>query len=487
MLRRAALVVALLLTAACGSTVPRAARTAAGDGLSGRASSATGATDELAGGDTGASSGVSGTSASDVSAGTSSARTGNPVTGRVASSAGAVVGARGGTVSIGIRYPNDSSGLITTTGFHGINPGDSKAMAQAVVDDINGRGGIAGRKIAPLYYPFDVTGSTAPGGGDSEQQKACAAFTEDNHVFGVVSPIVSGNVLQQCLAKRGVVFADENWNYFDGDISTDNYWDPAYPDPMRSIPALVDRLSAESFFGPGSRIGAVYQDLPNRQTVLNKALKPALAKHGLRLDGTVAWTAQNADALFAGVLQFKTAGITHVFVLDPGGLETFGWMAAAESQNYRPKYALDTRNYPVLQAGQSPAAQLANARGIGWIPSADVGVQPAAELTPADRRCLGIVAKANQDMSDPTNVRVALAYCDALEFLKQAAGDANSVLSLLSIKTGGEGLGPRYTPTGTFSATFGPKRHDGASAARDLVFDTACTCFKYTGPVFSIG
>ncbi|HZQ87448.1 MAG TPA: hypothetical protein VFA83_21570 [Acidimicrobiales bacterium] len=484
-MRRAALVLALLLTAACGSTVPRAARTAAGDGLSGASSTASG---ELGTADTAGELGSAGTGSTTGAGGATGARTASTVAGRVSASvSGAVVGARGGTVSVGIRYPNDSSGLVTGAGFRGINPGDSKAMAQAVVDDINGRGGIAGRKIAPLYYPFDVTASTAPGGGDSEQQKACAAFTEDNHVFGVVSPILSGTVLQQCLAKRGVVFVDENWNYFDGDISTDNYWDPAYPDPMRSVPALVDRLSSEGFFGAGSKIGAVYQDLPNRHPVLDKALKPALAKHGLKLDGTVAWTAENANALFAGVLQFKAAGITHVFVLDPGGLETFGWMAAAESQGYRPKYALDTRNYPVLQAGQSPSSQLANARGIGWIPSADVGVQPDKDLTPADRRCLGIVAKAGQDMSDPTNVRVALAYCDTLEFLKAAAGDASAVLSLASIKTGGEALGTRFTPTGTFAATFGPRRHDGAAAARDLVYDTTCTCFKYTGAVFSIG
>ena len=402
-------------------------------------------------------------------------------------SVAAAVGPRGGTVAIGIRYPNDSSALITGVGFTGINPGDSKAMAQAVVDDINARGGIAGRRIAPLYYPFDVTASTAPGGSDSEQQKACAAFTEDNSVFAVVSPIVSGEVLQTCLAKKGVVFVDENWNYFETDMSAAGYWDPGYPNPLRSIPALVDRLVATGFFAPVAKIGVVYQDLPNRRTVLEQALRPALARHGLKIDGTVAWTAQGADALAAGVLQFRAAGISHVFDLDPGGLETFGWMTAAESQSYRPKYAIDTRNYPFLQQGQSPPAQLANARGIGWIPSADVGVQPAADQSPLDRRCLGIVAKAGQDMSDATNVRVAMAYCDTLEFLKRAAGDASVSLTLATVKAGGEALGDRYIPTGTFSAFFGPHRHDGASTARDLVFDSTCTCFRYSGAPFSIG
>jgi len=388
---------------------------------------------------------------------------------------------------VGIRYPSNSNGLITSVGFSGVNPGDSRAMAQAVVDDINGRGGIAGRRIAPLYFPFDVTASVAPGGGDGEQQKACAAFTEDNKVFAVVSPIVSGDVLQACLAKRGVVFVDDNWNYFTTDMSAANYWDPAYPNPLRSVPALVDRLVANGFLTKNAKIGAVYQDLPSRQMLVDQALRPALVRHGLKLDSTVAWTASRADALAGGVVKFRAAGVTHVFVLDPGGLETFGWMTAAESQGYHPKYALDTRNYPFLQQGQSPANQLINACGIGWVPAADVGLRPNAELSPAERRCLAVVAKAGQNMGDATNVRVAFAYCDTLEFLKAAAGDGRAGLSLTSIKVGGEGLADRYAPTGTFSARFGPRRHDGASAARDLVFDGPCRCFRYTGPVFSIG
>jgi hypothetical protein len=231
----------------------------------------------------------------------------------------------------------------------------------------------------------------------------------------------------------------------------------------------------------------VYQDLPSRKIVLDQALRPALARHGLKVDDVIAWTAQGASALASGALRFRASGITHVFVLDPGGLETFGWMAAAESQDYRPKYAIDTRNYPFLQQGQSPPGQLANARGIGWIPSADVGVQPDSELSALERRCLGVVAKSGQNLGDATNVRVAMAYCDTLEFLKRAAGDASSTLTLASVLAGGEGLGDGYVPTGTFSARFGPHRHDGASSARDIAFDGSCGCFRYTSPPYSIG
>lgn len=480
MKRSAAVVLACLFVAACGSTVQQAeGGAAAGQGFEGRGTSEEadlGAVPEAVQSD-------------DIAPAGDRAGTGRgaaPVSIRPSSSAAAAAGARGGSVRVGIRYPANSSGLVATAGFTGIDPGDSRAMAQTVVEDINARGGIAGRKVDPVYYPFDVTASTAPGGSDNEQQKACAAFTEDTTVFAVVSPIVSGMVLYSCLAARGVVFVDENWNYVDMAKAGPGYWTPAYPNPQRSVPALVNRLWDSGFLGAGAKVGAVYQDLPNRKPVVDGALAGALARHGLKIDGRVAWTPEGAQALAAGVLRFRSLGITHVFVLDPGGLETFGWMAESEAQGYRPKYAIDTRNYPFLQQGQSPAGQLANARGIGWVPAADVGVQPQAELTPADRRCLGVVAKSGQDLNDATNVRVALAYCNTFEFLKAAAGDTSTVLSLASVRTGGEALGDRFTPTGTFRTVFGPGRHDGASAARDLAFDTACRCFRYSGAVFSI-
>jgi len=212
-------------------------------------------------------------------------------------------------------------------------------------------------------------------------------------------------------------------------------------------------------------------------------MEQEVARHGLKVDSTVAWTGQNADQLAAGVLKFRSTGITHVFVIDPSGLETFGWMSEAESQAYRPWYAIDTRNYPFLQASQSPAGQLPKVRGIGWVPNADLGTVPPELLTGNDRRCLSTVAPARQDMADPTNIRVAFAYCDTLEFLKEAAGSAPT-LSLAAIKVGGEALGDRHAAVGTFRTQFGPGRHDGATQARDLAFDAGCRCFRYSGPLF---
>lgn len=475
-MRRAALLLLLALTAACGSTVQQTSQSRTVGASAATTANGAAPFDEALDAPVGDVAGATAGSGQAASA-RAAVRPSPGVEG--------AAGRRGGTVRVGVRYPANSSGLLTTAGFSGVDPGDSKAMAQAVIDDVNGRGGIAGRRVEPVYFPFDVTGSTAPGGSDNESQKACAAFTEDTKVFAVVSPIVSGEILQSCLSSRGVVFVDENWNYIDA--YTAGYWTPAYADTVRSVGVLVDRLVANGFLNRGAKIGAVYQDLKNRARVVNQALEPALDRHGLKIDEAVAWTADNSQQLAAGVLKFRAAGITHVFVLDPGGLETFAWMTEAEAQGFRPKYAIDTRNYPFLQAGQAPPGQLVNARGIGWLPAADLGVPPPGELSAADRRCLSTVAKAGQDMGDATNVRVAFAYCDTLEFLKAAAGDSAVELSMASVQRGGEALGTHFTPTGTFAVQFGPGRHDGAAMARDLVYDASCGCFRYSGTPFPLG
>ena len=468
--------------AGCGSTVQQVGQSAVAGGAVERVQAGAEATTGSELGET-----ILETSAPTAEVGARRSTGAAPVPAAARAAVTQAAGTRGGTVKIGIRYPDNSGGLLTTFGFSGVNPGDSKAIAETVVADVNSRGGIAGRRIEPVYFPFDVTGSIAPGGGDAENQKACSAFTEDNTVFAVVSPIISGEILETCLKKRGVVFVDENWNYYDPGTAGPGYWTPAYPDPVRSVHALVERLWATGFLAPGSKVGAVYQDLPNRKRVLEAGLRAALARHGLKIDDSVGWSGRDSSQLAAGVLKFRSTSITHVFVLDPGGLETFAWMTEAEGQAFRPKYAIDTRNYPFLQAGQSPPGQLANARGIGWVPAADVGVQPVEELTAAERRCLGVVAKSGQNMSDATNVRVAFAYCETLEFLKTAAGDGSAELTLASVQRGGEALGDRFVPMGTFRTRFGPGRHDGASGARDMAYDTGCDCFRYSGPVFPLG
>jgi ABC-type branched-subunit amino acid transport system substrate-binding protein len=67
---------------------------------------------------------------------------------------------------------------------------------QAYIDDINAKGGIAGRKIAPVYDNYCPLGSAGP-------LAVCTKFADDDQVFTVVGTFVdfSGDA-QTCIAKQ---------------------------------------------------------------------------------------------------------------------------------------------------------------------------------------------------------------------------------------------------------------------------------------------
>jgi hypothetical protein len=67
---------------------------------------------------------------------------------------------------------------------------------QAYIDDINAKGGIAGRKIVPVYDSYCPLGSAGP-------LAVCTKFADDDKVFAVVGTFVdfSGDA-QTCVAKQ---------------------------------------------------------------------------------------------------------------------------------------------------------------------------------------------------------------------------------------------------------------------------------------------
>lgn len=78
-------------------------------------------------------------------------------------------------IRIGITYPD----LTELQKSLNINGGDYKVAFTTVIDAINAKGGINGRKIIPFIAPVNVVG-TAAGAA------ACTQLTEDDHVFAVV-------------------------------------------------------------------------------------------------------------------------------------------------------------------------------------------------------------------------------------------------------------------------------------------------------------
>jgi hypothetical protein len=386
-----------------------------------------------------------------------------------------------GDVLVGFRYATGGQAVVDSLGLKGVSSGDQRGFAEAMIDHLNTVGGMGAHKLRAVFDPYDAAGSLT--NAAAEDQQSCSAFTEDNHVFAVLSPLLSGPTLQRCLTQRRVPFVEDNYNFFNmGDPSlTALYFVPSYGDAPRLMEPLVASLVRDGFFGSRPRIGVARASFENRDRAA-AAFAKALQAHGLSVTDTVSFS--TPDQVSAGVLRFKAQDITHVFVIEgSGGLETQLWMTDAEQQRYRPRYVLDTQSGPFLLQANAPREQLRRSEGIGWIPSVDVGT---AVNSPADRACLDIMHAAGKRTDDLTATRFALATCDVFLFFAAVLSRA-TVLDAGAFVAAAEGLGDSYTPTGSFASRFGRGRHDGTSAVRKLRFDDACPCFRYFGDTVTIG
>jgi ABC-type branched-subunit amino acid transport system substrate-binding protein len=74
---------------------------------------------------------------------------------------------------------------------------DQQAVYQAYIDDINAKGGIAGRKIVPVFHTFCPIGTTGT-------VTLCTQFAQDDKVFAVIGNFTDSTndgASQECLAK----------------------------------------------------------------------------------------------------------------------------------------------------------------------------------------------------------------------------------------------------------------------------------------------
>jgi hypothetical protein len=388
------------------------------------------------------------------------------------------------TISLGV-YTVQAFSKVTASAGLNIATGDQEAQARAVINYLNAHGGIAGRRIVPVFHDFDV--ARAATDVNSEYESACSAFTQDNHVYAVATPVGTLNdTFYACLAKAGVISsatADTKDAAFFRQYA-DTFYMPAETNTTRTLANAVRPMRATGWFGKAPRIGVVRTDTIEDKRAVDQGLKPALAAVGMRVSEEFAApvTGDSSSAYSSAVLKFQAAGVTHVIFTALGSPIAFG--STAEAQQYHPKYGLNSRNGPasVLQASM-PSSQLKGSMGYGWQPLNDVdAAHDPGVVSARAKECRSIMAKADQDMNTRSVASVALWICDAIFFVRDALAGAPD-FTLGGFRAGAEALG-RYEPASTFSSLVAPGRlHDGASSYRLFAFKDDCSCFVYTTPV----
>jgi ABC-type branched-subunit amino acid transport system substrate-binding protein len=391
-----------------------------------------------------------------------------------------------GSIKIGALTATGAGKYQRTLGFENGATGDQVAMTRAVVDHINARGGLGGRKIDLVLYDLDP--AEAATDQSSAMQAACTFFTQDKHVVAVASyvALVPDN-FYQCMAKAHVplVTPDEG-------VSSDFFrrypntvYMPSGPSYTRLLADSVDALWGAGWLTSGSTVGVVGYDTVDVHSIVDKGLVPALQRHGLKLATGMytSTTTAAASEYNAGVLSFQARGVDRVFFA-PGGQPIYFILAAAQ-QAYHPRYEMGSLEYPtVIAANNMPADQLSGSMGLGWLPYMDLpSNQWASVTTPGIAECRKAMTQAKQDFSSGTTLGIAAWICDEWFFLRDAFA-AGATPDEAGLRRAAESLGRTFRPAATFASLLSTGRtHDGASQYRLLAYGDDCSCFRYISPV----
>ena len=390
-------------------------------------------------------------------------------------------------IYIGVAYDSTLSQELGGAGVGSASVGDQHAQVEAIVAELNARGGIAGRHVVPVFY--DTKGMTSNNDPSTLAQAACAFWTQDNHVFAAMTYVVQMDnpALYGCLAKHHVVFvplAGESQATFTR--YAPYLWSPAGTTPEAVAPVWASRLNALGWFtgwdpnvgdaGAGKPvIGLLYGNgLRNNEPEMDRsfvaAVTKALKAQGFSIADSFAVSNNQAD-LASAVLRFRNAGVTHVI----GDYSVVNFTTAAESQHYRPRYALSSFNGGVAMKLFATPGQMHGMVGIGWAPSGDVE-SDRDPGTPAEARCRATMQKHGQS----TTVRLAWFAmtwaCDTFSFLASAIPAAGLVPE--NLPAGAARLGD-LPGSFTFRLSFRGGRPFGVAVARDAAYQDACNCFVY--------
>lgn len=479
----------LLVASACGSTIPRT-RVASDRG----AALEPAFEPEQSGANAPETSpGVAGTLPGGRPSPTAQLRTGpstagqGPAAGRIPVGAG-VRGVTNDTIFVGmpdidLAAVNDVIGAVG--GQEGSAAGSTRTIGDAVAAYINKHGGIAGRQLKIVWHQVENVAALATAEGRRrDAQQACATWTEDNKVFAFMGQPLVDPVINDCARENNAVFVP-----YPGGLAVDKQ----YFREMRGLwygvtrmisdrrdRNLVDNLVRRGVLARGAKVGIMTENWEGSRRGVANGMVPALAAHGIEVAATAVYPDVVGSPWDNYVLQFQTAGVTHVLFTQTWDVfPVVLMMRAAENQRWRPKWGIGSDNNPVEVARNAPQPQLANTFAMGWQPWDDLG---RFEDGAASARCSEIAQAPVNSTNSPSTWRT---HCDVLLFLQAALGRAPEV-SPAGMAAAMGALADSYQSMAAIGGrtSFGAGRHDGVAVQRDLSYDPRCAdganCFHYT-------
>jgi len=376
---------------------------------------------------------------------------------------------------------------------------DIRDPMNAMIEEVNKSGGIAGRKIEPIYHNYEAASSQTI---DQQDQAACARYTQDNKVFAILG---DGDIMQQCAEKAGAVLLTVTSTSLPEDFQRyPHFIEISGMNLIRVGNVSVTGLHREGYFSDGAKLGLVTWDEPNYRDAVERGYLPALKKKGVKPATDTAYISspQTADDLAAAsadvnnaVLRFQSQGITHVMLIDGatplcrGGCLGILWTRRSESQNYRPRYGFNAGNAAkaAQEQGLYPTEQLGGSIAVEWGDS-DKFADQGWKLNKARERCYDIMRKRNVPMDNANKEADARTACEFIWFLQTVIDVelGNATITNDNFIAGVNALGWTYSSAMAYAVHFSATQHDGNSAARNMRFVDNCECYRWTGDPYRV-
>jgi hypothetical protein len=385
---------------------------------------------------------------------------------------------------VGLIWSSNAEAALRAIGGKG-DLGDWQGDGEAVIRYINAHGGMGGRPLVSRWYDADATLSASENGS-----KACAQWTEDDHIDGAVSgaPIVDNNAVRTCLAKHSIPAISNEWHVQTRarDFRTSPLWVEPLTLSMESFAkTYADGLAAQGFF-KGGRVGILYDEGPDWAAVEQTVLEPELRRLGVTVAAKASYALRDftqvhsaEPALNEAVLRFRQAGVNRVISFEPW--EGWGFfMLAAKNQNYYPTYGLSTQTaWEVAYAtGLVPDDEMKDAYYVGWSPVLDVPNPDPA--WPRLQLCRNIYRAEGMQFNGPMAEMVALSMCDGLLDLRDVGSVVHGGLTAANFASAREDVSwqSAFMPSMAMSTT----RPYGVVSARPARWRMSDTQFVYSGP-----
>lgn len=387
------------------------------------------------------------------------------------------------TITVGVIAADPQTDeTLENAGFGAASLGNEPANWRAMADEINDRGGIAGRRLSLVFHLVNLTDPPSVQG-----QAACEKFTQDTKVAAVLSGYYYASA-HTCLAQRGVpAFLGTNYGV-DGQAAGESRTVVAWATPLmdRLADRLPDAFREMGKLKAGTKAGIFVTDAPAFRRSASR-LSAELTGRGLQVTTETIRDSDTGDYggmtndASAAVLRFRSEGVTEILFVTHNAAEPTFLMQAANSQNYHPAYLLSTQQYPATLVGTAPSGQLNGAVAAGWAPAIDLssGYDKSARA----QECLRMLKKHGRTYSGGTQTLAGLLACDGVDLLKRAAEQPGGLTTREALQRSALSSRTGFVSAVTLKTSFPNGRRDGVDAYRSMVFSGGCRCFTYNGPL----